>query len=172
MLGRIALVFIIYCTVYGSSALADEATEKRIAESALREARDIISSELFGHYDLTELVVRKVEAFPDRIRRGPDHGLMTVTLAFSSRRNTTKHPSLNAAMFEPGNAMCQGWLYLHCGVPVGHVFDGRLQVLLAVDRAGSWRAVSPHWRSRREYALQGYLLLEGREKEGYVLFRK
>jgi len=137
LLGRIALVFIIYCTAYGSSALADEATERRIAESALREGRDIISSELFGHYDLAELVVRKVEAFPDRNRRGPDHGLMTVTLGFSSRRNTTKHASLNPAMFEPGNAMCQGWLYLHCGVAVGHVFDGRLQILLAVDRAGT-----------------------------------
>ena len=100
LLGRIALVLTIYCTAHGASALADEATEKRVAESALREARD------------------------------------------------------------------------HCGVPVGHVFDGRLQLLLAVDRAGSWRAVSPHWRSRREYPLQGYLLLEGRDKEGYVLFPK
>ena len=48
----------------------------------------------------------------------------------------------------------------------------RGEVLLAIDRDGSWRAVSPHWRSRREYALQGYLLLEGREMEGYVLFPK
>ena len=73
-------------------------------------------------------------------------------------------------MFEPGNAMCQGWLYLHCGVPIGHVFEGKLEVLLAVDRNGTWRAVSPRWRSRRLYSLHGYLLLEGRGEDGYVLF--
>jgi hypothetical protein len=172
MLRLLSLVLLICCAGSGSVALADETTDRRITESALREARDIMSRELFDHYEVTELVVLKVEAFPDRGRRGPDYGLVTVTLRFSSKRNTTKHPGLNAAMFEPGNAMCQGWLYLHCGVAVGHVFDGRLQILLAVDRDGSWRAVSPHWRSRQEYALQGYLLLEGREKEGYVLFPK
>jgi hypothetical protein len=114
----------------------------------------------------------KIEALQDRIQLRHDYGLVTVTLTFATRRNTTKHPNLNRDMFEPGNATCQGWLYLHCGVPVGHVFDGTLRLLLAVDREGSWRAVSPHWRSRREYSLHGYLLLEGREKEGYVLFPK
>jgi len=59
-----------------------------------------------------------------------------------------------------------GWLHLHCGVPAGHVFEGKLEVLLTVDRDGSWRVVSPHWRSRRRYSLDGYLLLEGREKKG------
>jgi hypothetical protein len=131
-----------------------------------------MSRELFGHYDITNLVVLRIGAPQDRIHRARDYGLVTVTLGFSTKRNATRHPSLNADMFVPGSAMCQGWLYLHCGVAVGHVFDGHLQVLLAVDRDGSWRAVSPHWRSRREYALQGYLLLEGREKEGYVLFPK
>jgi hypothetical protein len=93
-------------------------------------------------------------------------------MEFSAKRNTTKHPTLNPNTFEPGNAMCRGWLYLHCGVPIGHVFQGKLELLLAVDRDGSWRAVSPHWRSRRPYPLHGYLLLEGREEEGYVLFPK
>ena len=165
------MVFLICCTVRGSFALADETTDRQITESALRETRGIISRELFGHYDITNLVVLKVEALQDRIHQR-DYGLVTVTLSFSTKRNATKHPNLNADMFVSGNAMCQGWLYLHCGVAVGHVFDGTLQVLLAVDREGSWRAVSPHWRSRREYSLQGYLLLEGREKEGYVLFPK
>ena len=172
MLRRFSLVFLSICTVYCSSALADDTTDKQITESALRETRDIISRELFGHYDITSLVVLKTEGLRDRIHRGRDYGLVTVTSRFSTKRNATKHPDLNADMFVPGNAMCQGWLYLHCGVAVWHVFDGTLQVLLAVDRDGSWRAVSPHWRSRREYSLQGYLLLEGREKEGYVLFPK
>ena len=172
MLRRFSIVLMICCTVYCSSALADDNTDKQIAESALGEARDVVSRELFGHYDITNLAVLKIDALESRIHLGHDYGLVTVTLAFSTKRNTTKHPNLNPDMFEPGSAMCQGWLYLHCGVSVGHVFDGKLQVLLAVDRGGSWRAVSPSWRSRREYALHGYLLLEGREKEGYVLFPK
>ena len=169
-LRRGAAAFLWVCAAYCSSALADEPTDRRITESALREARDILSRELFGHYDVTDLEVLKVETFGDRMHRERDYGLVTVTLRFSTTRNATKHPGLNAVMFEPGNAMCQGWLYLHCGVAAGHVFDGRLNVLLAVDRDGSWRAVSPDWRSRREYPLQGYLLLEGRPKEGYVVF--
>jgi hypothetical protein len=158
--------------VYCSSALAGDNTDKQIIESALRETRDIISRELFGHYDITNLAVVKIEALQGRIQLGHDYGLVTVTLTFAAKRNTTKHPNLNPDMFEPASAMCQGWLYLHCGVPAGHVFDGTLRLLLAIDREGSWRAVSPHWRSRREYALHGYVLLEGREKEGYVLFPK
>jgi hypothetical protein len=164
------MVFLSLCTMYCSAAPADDNTDKQITEFALRETRDIISRELFGHYDITNLVVLQIEALPGRIHLGHDYGLVTVRLAFSTKRNATKHPSLSPDMFEPGSAMCQGWLYLHCGVAVGHVFDGRLQLLLAVDRDGSWRAVSPHWRSRKEYSLHGYLLLEGRDKEGYVLF--
>jgi hypothetical protein len=68
--------------------------------------------------------------------------------------------------------MCQDWLYLHCGVSVGHMFEGKLQLLIAVDRDRSWRVVSPHWRSRRQYPLHGYLLLDGRQLEGYVRFPK
>jgi hypothetical protein len=62
--------------------------------------------------------------------------------------------------------MCQGWLYLHCGVPVGHVFDGRLELLLAVDRDGLWKAVSPHWRSRRQYSLHGTCLWKDEKRKG------
>jgi hypothetical protein len=155
-----------------SSALADESADRKITESALRETREGISRELFGHYDLTKLAVLKIEDLRDRMSLGHDYGLVKVTVEFSATRNSTKHPTMNPRMFEPGNAMCRGWLYLHCGVPIGHVFEGKVELLLAVDRDGSWRAVSPHWRSRRQYPLDGYLLLEGREKEGYVLFPK
>jgi hypothetical protein len=167
---RVLVVFLGFWAVCCTSALADENTDKKITESALRESRDIISRDLFGHYDLTKLAVLKSEDLRSRVSLGHDYGLMKVTLEFSAKRNTTKHPTLNPDMFEPGSAMCRAWLYLHCGVPVGHVFDGKLELLLAVDRDGSWRAVSPHWRSRIEYLLHGYLLLEGREREGYVLF--
>jgi hypothetical protein len=172
MLRRFFIVFLSLGTVYCSSTLAGDNTDKQITESALRETRDIISRELFGHYDLTHLAVLKIEDLQGRVSLAHDYGLVKVTLEFSTKRNATKHSTLNPNMFEPGNAMCQGWLYLHCGVPVGHVFHGSLQLLLAVDRDESWRAVSPYWRSRREYALHGYLFLEGREKEGYVLFPK
>lgn len=172
MLRRISLIFFGVCTVYCSSAFADSNTDRQITESAVRETRDIISRELFGHYDITNLVVLTIEPLPGRIGIEHDYGLVVVRLTFSTKRNATKHPNLNLDMFKPGSAMCQGWLYLHCGVPAGHVFEGILQLLLAVDRDGTWRVVSPHWRSRREYPLHGYLLLEGREKEGYVLFPK
>lgn len=172
MLRHFSIVLLSLYMAHCSFALADDNTNKQIIESALRETRDILSRELFGHYDITNLAVLKIEPLRDRIHFGHDYGLVTATLTFATKRNTTKHPNLNADMFEPGSAMCQGWLYLHCGVPVGHVFEGKLQLLLAVDREGSWRAISPHRRSRRQYSLDGYLLLEGREKEGYVLFPK
>jgi hypothetical protein len=158
--------------VWCSSALADDYADKKVAESALAEARVILSRELWGHYDVADLAVERIEDLRNRISSlGHDYGLLKVRLKFSAQRNTTKHPNLNRDVFEPGNAMCQGWLYLHCGVPVGYVFNGTIEILLAAaDRDGSWRAVSPHWRSRRQYPLHGYLLLEGRAKEGYVLF--
>jgi hypothetical protein len=153
-----------------TSALADDNTDKSVAESALGESRSIISRELFGHYDLSSLEVLKVEGLRGRLSPEHDYGLVRVTVGFSAKRNHTKHPTLNPDMFEPGSAMCQGLLYLHCGVPIGHVFQGTMDLLLAIDREGAWRAVSPHWRSRPQYPLHGYLRLEGREKEGYVLF--
>ena len=172
MLRHFALVFLSFWTACGSSAFADDAADRKITDAALRETRDVISRDLFGHYDVTRLAVLKIEDLRGRVVSGQDYGLVKVTLEFSAKRNNAKSPSLNPNMFEPGNAMCQGWLYLHCGVPVGHVFDGKLELLLAVDRDGLWKAVSPHWRSRSQYSLQGYLLMEGREKEGYVLFPK
>lgn len=169
---RSFVAFLSLWAVCGGSALADDSTDKKIAESALHEARDVISLELFGHYELIGLSVLKLEALRDRVSLGHDYGLVRVAVGFSAKRNSTKHPAMNPRMFEPGSAMCQGGLYLHCGVPVGHVFEGTLDLLLAVDRDGAWRVVSPHWRSRREYPLDGYLVLEGREREGYVLFPK
>lgn len=154
----------------GPAALADDDADRKIAESALHEARAVLDQELLGHYDLVRLTVEHGEELPERRALGHDYGLARVTLAFSARRNATRHPGLNPRLFEPGSAMCQGWLYLHCGVPVGHVFDGRMELVLALDGQGAWRAVSPHWRSRRQYPLDGYLLLDGREPDGYVRF--
>lgn len=166
------IAFLSFWTACSTSAAAQEAAERKIGEAALREAREIMALELFGHYDIGILALLAIDDLRSRVSLGRDYGLASVTLTFSARRNGTKHPSLNPVMFEPGSAMCQDWLYLHCGVPVGHVFEGKIQLLLAVDGDGTWRAVSPHWRSRRQYALDGYLLLEGREPGGYVAFPK
>lgn len=168
MLKHSAIVALSVWAVCCTSAQAEESADGKITASALREARDIMSRDLFGHYDVTNLVVLKIEDFEGRVSSPRDYGLVRVTLEFSAKRNATRHPSLNARMFEPGSAMCQGWLYLHCGVPIGHVFEGKLELLLAVDGVGSWRAVSPRWRSRSGYPLDGYLLLEERGKEGYL----
>lgn len=164
---KVPLAILLHLWVAGaSSALAEGATHQKIAEIAVREARDIIARDLFGHYDVTELEVLNVGDLRHRIPER-DYGLLRVTLRFSATRNATRSPSLSAAVYEPGR--CWAALYLHCGVAPGHVFAGRLELLLAVDTDGAWRAVSPHWRSRRQYPLDGYLLLDGRAREGYVV---
>lgn len=168
MLRPLSIVAAIFWTVCYSSANANEYAQLKVAEYALQETRDILSRELFGHYDISELEVLGIS--DRRIPREHDYGLVKVTLRFSAKRNATRKSDLNPSLFEPGG--CRGWLYLHCGVPAGHVFAGKLEILLAVDREGLWRAVSPNWRSRRQYPLDGYLLLEGRGKEGYVVFPK
>jgi hypothetical protein len=77
---------------------------------------------------ISNLEVLKIETSLGRER---DYGLVKAILRSSTKRNATKNPTLNRHMFEPGNVMCQGWLCLHCGVPIGHVFEGKLEVLLA-----------------------------------------
>lgn len=134
---------------------------------AERTAREILSRDLFGHYDVTHLSVLGIEGLRKRLADEPDYGLVKVVLEFSATRNATRNSSLNPNLYEPGQ--CWGWLYLHCGVPIGHVFEGKLQILLAADPNGEWRVVSPKWRSRQQYSLDGYLVLDGRKKEGYVL---
>jgi hypothetical protein len=104
VLRHTSIVFLSLWVACCAPAFADGNTDKNITDFGLREARDIMSRELLGHYDLTNLAV--------------------------------------------------------------------LELLPAADRDGSWRTVSPHWRSRRPYPLRGYLRLEGREEEGYVLFPK
>jgi hypothetical protein len=147
---------------------------KILSENAEMDAKEIISRDLFGHYDIVSLKVLTTEVIGNQL--GRDYGLVKVTLSFSTKRNATQNQTLNPAMFEPNNCnpmKVPNWFYLHCGVPVGHVFEGNLEVLLGVsEKAGRWTAVSPNWRTLRSYPLQGYLVLEGKQKEGYVLFPK
>ena len=147
---------------------------KIVSENAEREAKEIISRDLYGHYDILSLKVLKTEGIGSQL--GRDYGLVKVTLSFSTKRNATQNQTLNPTMFEPNNCnpmKVPNWFYLHCGVPVGHVFDGNLEVLLVVsEKSDRWTAVSPNWRTLRSYPLQGYLVVEGKQKEGYVLFPK
>jgi hypothetical protein len=69
--------------VYCTSALADENTNNKIVEFALRETRDIISRELLGHYDLTNLAILQIEHLQGRVSLGHDYGLVKVILEFS-----------------------------------------------------------------------------------------
>jgi len=156
--------------ILASAVLADDEADRQIAESARREAREVLAQELLGHYDVAQLTVERIDARAAADSLAHDYGLVRVTLAFSTRRNTTRHPNLNPALFEPTSGMCQGSLYLHCGVPVGYAFDGRIELLLALDRRGVWHGLSPHWGSRRPYPLDGYLLLDGRDPDGDVRF--
>jgi len=143
-----------------------------LTENARREAGRIIAQDLHGHYDIVRLDVLNVEAMDRRL--GRDYGLAKVRLSFSTKRNSSRSPNLSPDAFEPGNctpARVPSWFYLHCGVPEGHVFAGKMELLLAVtDKPGVWTAVSPNWRTLLAYPLQGYLLLDGVPKEGYVVF--
>lgn len=145
---------------------------KILSENAEREAKKIISRDLYGHYDIVSLKVLNIEGIGNQL--GRDYGLAKVTLGFSTKRNATRNPNLNPTVFEAGNCTSTKvptWFYLHCGVPLGHVFDGKLELLLVVsEKSDVWTAVSPNWRTLLSYPLQGYLLLEGIKKEGYVLF--
>ena len=145
---------------------------KTLSENAVREAGRIISQDLDGHYDIVSLQVLNVEGVGRQLER--DYGLAKVTLEFSTRRNATRNPSLSPDAFEAGGctpAKVPTWFYLHCGVPTGHVFDGEMELLLVVgEKPDRWTAVSPNWRTLLSYPLQGYLLLKGKQKEGYVLF--
>lgn len=145
---------------------------KILSENAEREARQIISRDLYGHYDIASLKVLKIEGLRNQL--GRDYGLAKVTLSFSTRRNASRNPTLNPTMFEPRNcnpAKVPSWFYLHCGVPLGHVFEGKLELLLVVgEKPDHWTAVSPNWRTLTSYPLQGYIVLEGRRQEGYVVF--
>ena len=144
---------------------------KTLSENADREARRIISQDLYGHYDIVSLQVLNVEAVGQQL--GRDYGLAKVTLEFSTQRNASRNPGLSPAAFEAGGCTPEkvpAWFYLHCGVPAGHVFDGEMELLLVVEKADRWTAVSPNWRTLVSYPLQGYLILEGKQKEGYVWF--
>lgn len=165
---RIVLLFGL-CAL-AAAAIPVRSEDGNVTDAALAEARDILSRELFTHYNVVALRVLKVDDLRHALQTERRYGLVKATLEFSARGNHSRSPSFNPSMFDPGHSMCQGWLYLHCGVPAGHVFEGKLELLLARDRNGAWKAVAPHWQSRVQYPLYGYLLLEGREMEGYVLF--
>src|SRR5687767_8024364 len=87
MVRHFSLVLLSFWTACCSSALAAENADKKITDSALREAREIILRELFGHYDITNLEVLKNEDLQSRTSLGYDYGLTRVTLKFSTKRN-------------------------------------------------------------------------------------
>src|SRR5262245_13117731 len=84
----------------GGFAHAEDDALAPIAEAAVREAREIIATDLFGHYDVVGLRVVSVEPLKDLQE---SYGVAAATLDFSTTRNATRHASLNPAMFEPGS---------------------------------------------------------------------
>ena len=52
--------------------------------------------------------------------------------------------------------------------PEGREYSGKIEVDMAYTADG-WKVLSKNVRNLREYVLSGYLLLEGKPKEGYVL---
>lgn len=162
----VAILFLSHCfqpVVYAGQF--DEARIKMLSAQAEREAKETILNGLFGHYDIVTLKVLKIEG----VALGRDYPVAKAILSFSTKRNTSRHPSLNRAMFEPGNCTSTKvpeWFYLHCGVPTGYVFNGKLELLLVRTEGTEWRALSPNWRAIISSPLQGYLI----EKEGPIVF--
>lgn len=89
MLRPISIIAAIFWTVCYSSANASEYAQLKVAEYALQETRDILSRELFGHYDIIELEVLKIS--DRRILKEHDYGLVKITLRLSAKRNATQN---------------------------------------------------------------------------------
>jgi hypothetical protein len=88
------IVFLGLLVVCCSSALADEYSDKKLAETAVRESKDILLREMFGHYDVTRLEVIKIEDARERNGLKHDYGLVKATVQFSAKRNATKSSAL------------------------------------------------------------------------------
>lgn len=158
-------IFALALVLLSPIALADDGREA----AAEKEITKLIDDGLLGHYEV-ELV--SVLGIKDRtgewggFKNG--YGLITVTARFVAVRNARWSEHLNRTLA----AHCEeaGSVYVLCQ-PEGHEFSGNIEVDMAHTTDG-WKVLNRNSRNLREFVLSGYLLLEGRPEEGYVLPRK
>ena len=174
----IALLFFFTC-VNTAWSQPDRPSEETIKQSV----RDLIKKALWYDYDIEKIQIETVEEYHDTLRTlfKEDYGLVKVIVSFTSKRNENKSTytrddgkisSLNLELYK-NDALCStlNHLYLHCGVKKGYIFEGKLKILMAPTSRG-WEILDPQWRTLTSIPLQGYLILDGKQKEGYVWFPK
>jgi hypothetical protein len=157
---------LVLLTVATLAIAQDAASDEAFLETAKTQARQLLDQELLGHYDVADVAVVVVEEHTGAwggYRNG--YGLRTVTVEFVTLRNSHWSPQLNRRVLcdEPGSAP-----HLLLCRPSGHRFSGTMTVDLAFTIAG-WQVLSRNFRNRRQFPLSGYLELDGKKKEGYVL---
>jgi hypothetical protein len=63
-------------------------------------------------------------------------------------------------------------LYIYCGVPEGHIFEGEIELFAVMTSIGTaekgYALICSNCKRRSNYMLDGYLVLGDRKKEGYV----
>jgi hypothetical protein len=139
----------------GSISSANAADFSPAAES---EVRRHIQKWTLEHYDVDSVSILEVENLS--VKRRED--VKRVVAAFDAKRNDVK--TLHPQLYE--NCKNQGHFYLLC-LPKGHKFEGKLEVEITHTPKG-WRILE-NYQSLQTYPLSRHLLLEGRQKEGYVL---
>ncbi len=147
------------------------------AEELLRqEATKLLDQNLWGDYDIEKIVVSSVEEVSIHNR---DYPLFKAVISFSTKRNENRSKNmtwdgrttlLNQNLYDDSDLCSRvNHLFLHCGVETGHIFEGDLELLL-VQTGDNWQVLNPNWRRKTTYPLEGYLLMDGKNKEDYVLF--
>ena len=167
--------------IIGGIVRVSWAADQPSDEMITREVRKLIEDALWHDYDIDKIQIQEIQEAHDVLssRFKKDYGLVKVLVKFSAIRNENRSAyvredgktfSLNKQFYEDYESCKKlNHLYLHCGVKKGYVFEGSLNILMATTRKG-WKILSDGWRRLSSYPLQGYLLMDGREKEGYVWF--
>ena len=135
-------------------------------DDAEREIRGLINQELMGHYNVSNISILEVKEQSAGWDESYNYyGIRTVVASFLAIRNEEWHASLNRDVLADNCDKSSVWLLCR---PEGHRFEGKVKVDVVATVSG-WKILNRNFRNIREFVLSGYLLLEGRQKEGYVL---
>lgn len=172
---RIAAILLLFFVHAGT---ASSQTSGPSQEMVKQEAQKLLEKSLWGDYDIDKVQIQTIE---DLSILGRDYPLTKAVVSFSAKRNEHRSKyidqdgrtvALNQNLYDDEGLCAKvNQLYLYCGVDTGHVFEGDLELLLVKTNQG-WEILNPNWRRKTSYPLEGYLIMEGKEKEGYVLFPK
>ena len=156
----------------------------------LPELKNFISERLWQDYDITSITLTQVEHASyedvdnDLAASGGRLELYKITAHFYAKHNENHSilrdkdgkvkGQLNENLYKNNREECKSgsapkWLYLLCGVTEGYIFEGNMEAFVARTNKG-WAVLCNHCTRKSSYALDGYLILGERKKEGYVWF--